>query len=82
MENNESNGAHLQTSVTINTPSNVIHCSDGIIEDMKEENVEELAFTPPSQESEVDPVSEFDRNSTSEPFIFISKLIILNMYYT
>lgn len=67
MENNESNGANLQTSVTINTPSKIIHCSDGIIEDIKEELVEEVACTPQNQDSEVDPVSVRDRNSTSQP---------------
>lgn len=64
MESNESNAANLHTSVTINTPSKVIYCSDGVIEDIMEDNVEEVAGTPQNQVSEVDPVSEFDRNST------------------
>ncbi|XP_026330826.1 protein FAM177A1-like [Hyposmocoma kahamanoa] len=55
MENNESNGSNLQTSVTINTPSKVIHCSDGVIEDIHEENVVEVASAPQNQVSEVDP---------------------------
>lgn len=69
MENNESNGTNSQTNVTISTPSNVIYCSDGIIEDIKDDNVQELTSTPHSQDSEVDPVSVLNRNSTSLVFI-------------
>lgn len=66
MENNESNSSNAQTSVTINTPSKVIYCSDGVIEDIQEDNVTEVRCAPQSEESEVDPVSEFDKNSTSK----------------
>lgn len=58
MESKESNGANLQTSVIINTPSKVLHCSDGVIEDIEEDSVEEVTCTPQNQESNVDPVSE------------------------
>lgn len=61
MENTESDGSNRQTSVTINTPANVIHCSDGVIEEIHEDKVEEVASAPQNQDSDVDPVSKRDR---------------------
>lgn len=90
METNESNGANWQTSVTINTPSKVIHCSDGVIEDIEVDNVEELASAPQTHESVVDPVSELNRNSVNHvsmlitytwPYIEFSSTTIANTDY-
>lgn len=57
MESQEGNGANLQTRVTINVPLKIVHCSDGVIEDIEEDNVEDVDCAP---QSEVDPVSELN----------------------
>lgn len=79
MENNDSSSSNGQTSVTINSPSKVIYCSDGVIEDIQEDNVEEVRCGPQNEASEVDPVSERVKNSTSKQ---LNIYIYLYAHYT
>lgn len=52
----ENSGVNSYAEVTITKPARVLHCSDGIIEEIEEENVEEL-HSKPSNEENIDPVS-------------------------